>query len=130
MAASRASRRRAAGVASAKVVITTAALAATLGGWAYISATDPQAAAADQPGSTAVAPPTSSGAQPDSGFAPAAPPTQGRRHSRYSAPNSGNLFGNSQSGGDQAAPLSPGTNDTPNLIPSQPRPLARSRSSR
>lgn len=38
MAVSRSSKRRAAGVASAKILITSASVAATIGGWAAISA--------------------------------------------------------------------------------------------
>ena len=148
MNGSRAAKRRSAGIASAKVLITSASIAATLGGWAAIGAgADPATGLArttpgdSQPRADTAAPPQPQAPldqrQPSDGTSlwPQGSFDDRRRHRGEWAPNGG--FGDQPavpSAPDlgriqppgQAAPSAPDTNPAP----AQPQPRARTRSSR
>ena len=117
MAVLRTSKRRAAGVASAKILITSASVAATIGGWAAISAMPQPTAAASLP--------TSQLGAPDSSQAPStAQLWPGERRRRHFGQGGTAPFG-------QPAPQE----NTPGLgqqtAPSQPRrPITSTHSSR
>jgi len=143
MNGSRAAKRRSAGIASAKVLITSASMAATLGGWAAIGAgADPATGLArTTPGDGQPRADTAAPAQPQAPLdqrQPAdgtSPWPQGsfgdrRRHHGEWAPNGG--FGDQPAvPSDQAGPSAPDTpNANPAPAPAQPQPRARTRSSR
>ena len=132
MAVSRSSKRRAAGVASAKILITSASVAATIGGWAAISAA-PQAVAGAANSPAMENQPAPQFGAPDGSQAPStARPWLGGRRRRHFGQNGSAPFG-------QPAPSFPngGTqipdqqNPGVQTIPAQPRqPVARTHSSR
>ena len=139
MNGSRAAKRRSAGIASAKVLITSASLAATIGGWAAIGATsDPATGLANTAGGPV--PPADAagrargqalpGRQQDGGTSPSpqVPFGERRRHRGEWTPNGGNDGQPSSPGApdlgqvqppDQSAPITP---NTPNANPAPETP--------
>lgn len=122
MKKTRAAKRRAAGISGAKIAITSATLAATLGGWAAIGANDPvtaqtapdSAAAPLAQGSTNNQQPDQQNTLPPSGFG------ERRRGRGFQQPGSG--FGSQIPSTGQTLPTIPGfgNNDDNNTQPTNP----------
>ncbi|HEX5691610.1 MAG TPA: hypothetical protein VFX76_16465 [Roseiflexaceae bacterium] len=119
-------KRRAAGVASAKIAIASASVAATLGGWAVIGATDTTSATNPAQSSAIAQAPAPQDTQPST-TTPFDPYAGRRGRERWSVPAPDD--NNDENGSDDTAPTQP-QQEPQQTQPQQQQPRFRTRSSR